>query len=61
MTTVPYPDEISRAEAEWILDEGARRWLGMSGEEFARRHDRGDLPRSAMVEHLSDLLDLSRQ
>lgn len=45
--------ELNRAEARILFDRMARRELHMSGDEFLRRLDSGDLPDSPVVEHLA--------
>jgi hypothetical protein len=45
--------ELTRAEARVLFDRIARRELNMSGDEFLRRLDAGDLPDSPVVEHLA--------
>jgi len=35
---------ISRAEGRQMFDRGARKYLGMSGEEFSRRYRSGEIP-----------------
>jgi hypothetical protein len=45
--------ELNRAEARVLFDRIARRELNMSGDEFLRRLDAGDLPDSPVVEHLA--------
>lgn len=45
--------ELNRAEARRMFDRIALRELGMSGDEFLRRLDTGDLPDSPVVEHLA--------
>lgn len=45
--------DISREEAEALFDERARRYLGMSGEDFLRLVEAGEeLPDHPMVGHL---------
>jgi hypothetical protein len=39
----PRPRELSREEGQRLLDERARRFLGMSGEEFRRRYEADEL------------------
>jgi hypothetical protein len=39
----PHPRELTREEGQRLLDERARRYLGMSGEEFRRRYEAGEL------------------
>lgn len=36
--------QVTRGEGRAILDRQARKYLGMSGEEFARRYRAGQLP-----------------
>jgi hypothetical protein len=38
-----------------VLDKRARRYLGMSGDEFLARLEKGDLPDTPAVAHLSTL------
>lgn len=45
--------ELSRAETRLLFDRTARRELNMSGDEFLRRLDAGDLPDSPVAEHLA--------
>ena len=45
--------ELSRAEARVMFDRVARRELGMSGDEFLKRLDAGDLPDHPVAEHLA--------
>lgn len=45
--------ELNRDETRIMFDRIARRELHMSGEEFLRRLDAGDLPDSPVVEHLA--------
>jgi hypothetical protein len=45
--------ELSRAEARFLFDRTARRELNMSGAEFLRRLDAGDIPDSPVAEHLA--------
>jgi hypothetical protein len=39
----PRARELTREEGRRLLDERARRFLGMSGEEFRRRYEAGEL------------------
>ena len=43
-TPIPDLHYVSREEGVEMLDRAARRWLGMSGEEFVRRYKAGDIP-----------------
>lgn len=45
-TPAPIPGVryISKEEGAERLDRAARKWLGMSGEEFVRRYNAGDIP-----------------
>ncbi len=55
--------EISQAEGRTILDRQARRYLGMSGEEFTRAWDAGEFdddPDRPDVMHVVMLLPLAR-
>jgi hypothetical protein len=54
-------DEVSREEAWSLVDEAARRWLGVSGDEFAKLHDKGEIDDDARAMHVASLLDLARQ
>jgi hypothetical protein len=45
--------ELNRAEARVLFDRIALRELNMSGDEFLRRLDAGDLPDNPVVEHLA--------
>ena len=45
--------ELSRDEARFMFDRLARRELGLSGDEFLRKLDAGELPDSPVVEHLA--------
>jgi hypothetical protein len=45
--------ELSRAEVRVLFDRIARRELHMSGDEFLKRLDAGDLPDDPVVEHLA--------
>jgi hypothetical protein len=47
--------ELSRAEARILFDRMACRELNISGDEFLRRLDAGDLPDHPAVEHLTML------
>ena len=47
--------QLTRAELRIVFDRMARRQLGMSGDEFLRRLDRGELPDTPEVHHLSVL------
>jgi hypothetical protein len=40
---MPEVIELTRQEGMELLDEAARRKLGISGEDFLRRHDAGEL------------------
>jgi hypothetical protein len=39
----PRPRELTREEGQRLFDQRARRFLGMSGKEFIRRYDAGEL------------------
>jgi hypothetical protein len=39
----PMPRKLTAAEGRQLLDEQARKFLGISGEEFLRRYDAGEL------------------
>jgi hypothetical protein len=39
----PRPRELTSEEGKRLFDERARRFLGMSGKEFVRRYDAGEL------------------
>jgi hypothetical protein len=39
----PRARELTQEEGRRLLDERARRFLGMSGEEFRRRYEAGEL------------------
>jgi hypothetical protein len=41
---IPGVRYVSRDEGIERLDRAARRWLGMSGEEFVRRYRAGEIP-----------------
>jgi hypothetical protein len=45
-TPAPIPGVryISKEEGAERLDRAARKWLGMSGEEFVRRYRAGEIP-----------------
>jgi hypothetical protein len=45
--------ELTVQEVRVLFDEIALRELGISGKEFLRRLDHGDLPDSPVVEHLT--------
>ena len=45
--------ELSREEMRVIFDRLAQRELGMSGDEFLRKLDAGELPDNPVVEHLA--------
>lgn len=63
MTTVldPHPRELSREEARELIDERARRFLGLSGDEFTERYERGELdPDDDKVMRVAMLLPLGR-
>jgi hypothetical protein len=47
---------LTRSETSALLDERARRDLGMSGEEFERRLAAGALPNSSTVRSLAILV-----
>lgn len=54
------PKYISREEGSQLLDRQARKYLGMSGSEFARRFQAGDLPQdNPNVTRVSLLLPMS--
>ncbi|MBB5785995.1 hypothetical protein [Jiangella mangrovi] len=55
------PAVVTRDEAWELLDEAAHKWLGISADEFARRHDKGKLSDDARTMHVTSLLDLARQ
>lgn len=55
------PVEVTREEAWHLVDQAAHRWLEMSGDEFASRHDKGLLDDDAKSMHVASLLDLARQ
>jgi hypothetical protein len=40
----PYVDEIDEIEGKALVDKQARKYLGMSAEEFAIRYEAGDIP-----------------
>lgn len=40
----PYVDEIDEIEGKALVDRQARKYLGMSGEEFIARYAAGDIP-----------------
>jgi hypothetical protein len=42
-TEEPRARELTRDEGRRLLDERARRFLGMSGEDFRRRYEAGEL------------------
>ncbi len=57
------PHEVTREEGRAVLDRQARRYLGMSGEEFARAWDEGRFDRDAdrpEVMRVAMLLPLAR-
>jgi hypothetical protein len=57
----PHPRELTREEGQRLLNERARRYLGMSGEEFRRRYEAGDLdPDNDNVLRVAMLLPLGR-
>jgi hypothetical protein len=39
----PEPRVLSREQGQELLDQRARQFLGMSGEEFRRRYEAGEL------------------
>ena len=41
---IPGVRYVSRDEGIERLDRAARKWLGMSGDEFVRRYRTGDIP-----------------
>lgn len=43
-TPIPGVRYVSREEGAERLDRAARKWLGMSGEEFVRRYKAGNIP-----------------
>ena len=43
-TPIPGVRYISKEEGAERLDRAARKWLGMSGEEFVSRFNAGDIP-----------------
>lgn len=49
----PYVPTMSAADVRGLVDQEARRALGISGEEFVRRLDAGTLPSTPTVQHLS--------
>jgi hypothetical protein len=42
-SALPEPHEMTPEEAAKLLDEEARRYFGISGEEFRRRYEAGEL------------------
>lgn len=40
----PFVDEIDEIEGKALVDKQARKYLGMSAEEFAARYEAGDIP-----------------
>lgn len=57
------PHEVSREEGRAVLDRQARQYLGMSGEEFARAWEAGELDQRAdrpEVMRVAMLLPLGR-
>jgi hypothetical protein len=57
----PTPRVVSAEEGRAIIDERARRFLGMSGEEFRRRYEAGELdPDNDNVLRVALLLPLGR-
>lgn len=49
----PDDDVLSRGDLDAILDEDARRLLGLSGAEFRQRLAAGTLPEHPAVAHLA--------
>ena len=43
-TPIPGVRYVTREEGVAMLDEAARKYLNMSGEEFVRRYRAGDIP-----------------
>jgi hypothetical protein len=41
--TLPPVQDLTRAETRELFDRQARSWLGISGEEFVRRYDAGEI------------------
>lgn len=54
------PVDLDRKQLLAILDERARRYLNISGEEFIKRLDEGTLPKTTVVTHLAMLLGEGR-
>jgi hypothetical protein len=55
----PHPRAVTAAEGRAIIDERARKFLGMSGEEFRHRYEAGELdPRDDDVLGVALLLPL---
>ena len=60
---IPGVRYISREEGIERLDRAARKWLGMSGEEFVRRYRAGEIPdpdRSEVI-RLSILMEYAEE
>jgi len=51
---------LSRRQLMTVLDERARRYLGMSGKEFLKALENDDLPDSPAVTHLAMLVGEER-
>lgn len=47
-----YADDLTAEEVRGLLDEQARRYLGMTGEEFVAAAEQGSLPDHPAVAHL---------
>jgi hypothetical protein len=57
----PGPRQLTREEGQRLFDERARRFLGMSGREFKRRYEAGELdPNDDNVLRLALLLPFGR-
>jgi hypothetical protein len=57
----PVPKKVTASEGRALIDERARRFLGMSGEEFRRRYEAGQLnPDDDNVLRVALLLPLGR-
>jgi hypothetical protein len=58
----PTPRVVSAEEGRAIIDQRAKRFLGMSGEEFRRRYEAGDLdPNDENVLRIGMLLPLGNE
>jgi hypothetical protein len=58
----PTPRVVSAEEGRAIIDERAKRFLGMSGEEFRRRYEAGELdPNDDNVLRVALLLPLGEE